>query len=81
MLPKEVIDIIDVWCVVFGIDKFDHAKTLVENVPSFDKVDELMAVISIEETINKSLSEEEIANLKTTGFSEASLIDVVCEAA
>lgn len=81
MLPKIIFDIIDVWCVVFGIDKFDHDKTLVENVPNFDKVDEIMAVIAIEETTNESLSEEEIAKLKAAGFSRASLVDLVCKAA
>ena len=84
MIPKTIADLILILASVFGIEKYDHSKTLVENVPDFDKVDELMTIITIENHLGQihfkpkgsSLTDDQIKSLKDSGFSMGAITDI-----
>ena len=84
MIPKTIADLILILASVFGIEKYDHSKTLVENVPDFDKVDELMAIITIESHLGQihynpkgsNLTDDQVKSLKESGFSMAAITDI-----
>lgn len=76
MIPKAIADLMLIWCAIFGINKYDAQKSLKDNVPGFDKVDELMAIIAIEDVRKEDLTEEQIKSLKDSGFGMPALIDI-----
>lgn len=78
MIPKTISDLMMIWAALFGIEKYDRSKSLKDNVPGFDKVDELMAIIAVEDLKGEELSEEQVASLKASGFTEEALTSIFC---
>ena len=73
MEQNAITKVFNTWALLFGIENVDVSQPMKAQVPDFDKIDELMAIMAVEDILGDDLSEEEIQKLKDEGFTAAAL--------